>query len=155
MAGTGILKAKYDSDFQAIIDALSRASMPDLEEIANFAGGELAYISQKAFENEEDPVTGKRWEPLKRPRPDGSRDSILHPSGNHGHLKPSLNWQAFPDGSVVFGSNVVYARIHQKGGQAGRGRKALIPARPYMGVPSDFDRRILNDPAVLELLGIK
>jgi phage virion morphogenesis protein len=152
MAGTGILKAKYDSDFQAIIDALSKAAMPDLEEIANFAGGELAYISQKAFENEEDPVTGKRWEPLKRPRPDGSRNPILDDGGQ---LIDSLNWQASTDGSVVFGSNMVYARIHQKGGKAGRGRRTLIKARPYMGVPSDFDRRILNDPAVLELLGLK
>jgi phage gpG-like protein len=48
-----------------------------------------------------------------------------------------------------------YARIHQKGGEAGRGKKSLIPARPYMGVPKDFDRRILNDPAVLEMLGLK
>jgi phage gpG-like protein len=74
-----------------------------------------------------------------------------------------------------------YARIHQEGGKTkahdikARNGKALsftgrdgkqvvrksvkhpgseITARPYMGVPKDFDRRLLEDPAVLKLLGL-
>lgn len=157
MAGAGIVKAEYDSgEFQAIINALSKAAMPDLKAIAEFAGGELDYISKKAFEHEKEPVDGKKWEPLKKPRPDGSTNPILNPPGNeHGQLKRSLIFEAFPDGSVIFGSNMIYARIHQQGGQAGKGNKTTIPARPYMGVPKDFDRRILNDPAVLKLLGLE
>ncbi|GHT56959.1 hypothetical protein AGMMS50268_13350 [Spirochaetia bacterium] len=151
MAGAGVVKAEYDSEFQAILDALSKAAMPDLKKIADFAGGELDYISKKAFEKEKDPVTDEAWEPLKHPREDGSTNPILVDGGQ---LKRSLVWQSFPDGSVIFGSNMVYARIHQLGGAAGRGGKSLIPARPYMGVPQDFDRRILNDPAVLKLLGL-
>ena len=152
MAGAGIVKAEYDeSEFQAILDALSKASMPDLLSIADFAGAELDYISKKAFGNEKDPVTEKNWEALKRPRPDGSTNPILNYGGQ---LKRSLSWEAFPDGSVIFGSNMEYARIHQEGGQAGKDKKANIPARPYMGVTKDFDRRILNDPAVLKLLGL-
>ena len=152
MAGAGIVKAEYDSgEFQTILDALSKAAMPDLRMIADFAGGELDYISKKAFEQEKDPVDEKNWEPLKKPRPDGSTNPVLNYGGQ---LKRSLIWEAFPDGSVIFGSNMVYARIHHQGGEAGRGKKALIPARPYMGVPKDFDRRILNDPAVLDLLGL-
>jgi len=149
MAGSGIVKAEYDnSEFEAILDALSKAAMPDLQAIADFAGGELDYISKKAFEQEKDPVTQKRWEALKMPRPDGSTNQLLHPDGQkHGQLYRSLIWQGFPDGSVIFGSNVVYARTHQEGRDA-------IPARPYMGVPQDFDRRILNDPAILKLLGL-
>ena len=151
MAGAGILKAEYnDSEFQAIIDALSKASAPDLMDIAEFAGGELAYISEKAFEKEEDPVTGKSWKELERPNKSGKKLQ-----GKPSHLKKTLIWQASPDGSVVFGSNMIYARIHQKGGQAGRGLRSKIPARPYMGVPKDFERRILNDPAILEKLGFK
>ena len=153
MAGAGIVKAEYNAgEFQAILDALSKAAMPDLKSIAGFAGGELDYISKKAFEHEKDPVTGKKWKPLKVPRPDGSTNPILVDGGQ---LKRSLIWESFPDGSVIFGSNMVYARIHQEGGQAGRGLKTLIPARPYMGVPKDFDRRILSDPAVLKLLGLE
>ena len=155
MAGVGIVKAEYnESEFQAILTALSKAAMPDLLEIARMAGGELDYISSKAFEHEKDPVTEKNWEPLKQPRPNGETNPILWYGGQ---LKRSLigSWEAYPDGSVIFGSNMVYARIHQQGGQAGRGNKTTIPARPYMGVPKDFDRRILNDPAVLKLLGLE
>jgi len=150
MAGTGIVYAAYDNaEFQAIIDALSKAAMPDLKAIADFAGGELARISEKAFENEKDPVTEIRWEELKRPNKSGKTLQ-----GKPYHLKRTLIWESFPDGSVIFGSNMEYARIHQKGGQAGKDRKVKIPARPYMGVTKDFDRRILNDPAILKLLGL-
>ena len=150
MAGAGILKAEYGNEFQAIIEALSKASEPDLIDIANFAGEELAYISEKAFEKEEDPASGKGWEKLERPNKSGKKLQ-----GKPAHLKRTLVWEASPDGSVVFGSNMIYARIHQLGGNAGRGLKSEIPARPYMGVPKDFDRRILNDPAILEKLGLK
>jgi phage virion morphogenesis protein len=152
MAGAGILKAEYnDSEIQAIIDALGKASMPKLFEIAESAGGELAYITEKALENEKDPVTGIRWKDLLHPRPDGTTHPILNYGGQ---LKRSMVWQAFPDGSVIFGSNMEYARIHQQGGETGRGKKTKIPARPYMGVPKDFDRNFLNDPKILELLGL-
>lgn len=152
MAGAGVVKLEWDErEFQAVIDALSRAAMPDLEAVADFAGGELDHIAKAAFEKRKDPVTGTPWKPLKRPRRDGSTEPILNAGGQ---LKRSLVWQTFPDGVVIYGSEEEYARIHQEGGQAGRGRTALIPARPYMGIPGDFDRRVLNDPAVLQLLGL-
>ena len=151
MAGAGIVKAEYnDSEFQEIIDALSKASMPDLLKLGEFAGAELDYISKKkAFEKEKDPVSEKNWEKLKRPRHEGKKMLDLG-----GHLYRSLTWEAFPD-AVIYGSNVEYARIHQEGGQTGRGKKSNIPARPYMGVTKDFDRRLLSDPEVLKLLGLE
>ena len=151
MAGAGIEVSWNEREFEAILQALSKAAMPDLKAIADFAGAELDYISKQAFEKEKDPVTGAPWKPLKRPRKNGSVRPILNAGGQ---LKRSLSWEAFGDGSVIYGSNMVYARIHQKGGKAGRGQKVLIPARPYMGVPTDFDRRILNDPAILDKLGM-
>ncbi|MDD3553228.1 MAG: phage virion morphogenesis protein [Deltaproteobacteria bacterium] len=36
--------------------------------------------------------------------------------------------------SVTIGSPMRYAAIHQFGGQAGRGRKVTIPARPYLPI---------------------
>jgi phage gpG-like protein len=42
---------------------------------------------------------------------------------------------------VEIGSDVVYARIHQMGGRAGRGHQAVIPARPFLPsaeMPSDW-----------------
>ena len=38
----------------------------------------------------------------------------------------------FPIIKGVVGSNLVYARIHELGGLAGRGRKVKIPMRPYL-----------------------
>jgi phage gpG-like protein len=172
MAGAGILKAEYEaSEFQHIIDALHKASSPVLLEIAEAAGAELERISKKvAFKDEKDPVTGQKWEKLKNPREKGK---ILWDGGQ---LRRSLNWNAFPDGSVIFGSNMEYARIHQLGGKTSAheikpyNAKALhfngtfakrvshpgskIPARPYMGVPKDFDRTFLDDPAIKEKLGV-
>jgi len=150
MAGAGIVKAEYEGDgLDKIMAAISKASMPDLAKLADFAGGELLDISQKAFEDEKDTVDGKPWDPLKRKRADGTDRPILQYGGQ---LKRSLIWEGFPDGSVIFGSNMIYARIHQKG--SGEGGRANIPARPYMGITRDFDRRVLNDPAVLKLLGL-
>ncbi len=43
---------------------------------------------------------------------------------------------------VEVGSNLVYAAIHQFGGEAGRGKAATIPARPYLGIDSEDEREI-------------
>jgi phage virion morphogenesis protein len=153
MAGSGILKAEYDAaEVQYIIDALHKASSPIMQEIAEAAGGELDRISKKkGFEDEKDPVTGKRWDDLLHRRSDGSDHPILRAGGQ---LYRSMNWNAYPDGSVIYGSNMEYARIHQKGGETGRGKKTKIPARPYMGVPKDFERNFFDDPKIRELLGV-
>jgi phage virion morphogenesis protein len=176
MAGAGI-EVTLDGEFSAILAALNRASRHSKRAIADFMGGELHEISMKAFADEADPVTGKKWEPLKYPPSDGDGHKILQDNGT---LRDSLTWDAQNDGAVVFGSNRVYARIHQQGGttrahpiKARNGRVlsflkngkrvtvksvkhpgSRIPARPYMGVPADFDRRVLTDPAVLRLFSI-
>jgi phage virion morphogenesis protein len=146
MAGTGIVYAEYKkSEYRAILDALEKVSMPKLLKLAQFAGKELSNISKKAFEQEKDPVTGTKWEKLERKRPNGKENPILRYSG---HLFRTLTYNAYPDGSVIFGSNVIYAHVHQAGYEN-------IPARPYLGAPDGLDRKILNDPAVQELLGLK
>jgi phage virion morphogenesis protein len=149
MGGTGI-EITIDGAFRAMLDALARASNPDRLAITRAMGEELEAISNQAFEDEADPVTGEKWEPLKHPRKDGSAGHLLR---DQSILYPSRRHIDTPEGTT-YGSHLVYARIHQKGGDAGRGRKTHIPARPYMGVPGDFDRRFLNDPAVLKLLGV-
>jgi phage gpG-like protein len=175
MAGAGIT-VSFDANYNHILDALKKASMPDLEAIADFMGGELHDISSDAFRNRADPVTGKKWEKLKDPYK-GSDEATLHRSGI---LEASRHWIT-EGGTVVYGTNLQYGRIHQEGGKTSahkitaRNGKALsftgrdggkrvvksvnhpgsdIPARPYMGVPDDFDRRLLDDPAVIKLLGL-
>jgi phage gpG-like protein len=171
MAGAGI-EARMEG-YQAILDALSRAAKPDMKKIADFAAGELHDVSNTAFETESDPVTGAKWAPLKHPRPDGSVAAILR---HHGILFGSIVHEGYSDGTAVLGTNLVYGRIHQEGGRTAahtitpKHAKALrfsgrfagkvnhpgsdVPARPYMGVPPDFERRVLNDPYILNLLGL-
>lgn len=103
----------------------------------------------------------------------GSTTPVL---SDRGTLKRSIIFDAFPDGSVIIGSNLVYARIHQESGKTSphtikpRNAKALsflgiyrklvhhpgsdIPARPFFGVPKDFERDFFDDPAIKDALGM-
>lgn len=51
-------------------------------------------------------------------------------------LQNSITAKAGTDRAEI-GTNVEYARIHQLGGKAGRGRKVTIPARPYLMVQDE------------------
>jgi phage gpG-like protein len=176
MAGAGI-EVTYDSQFSKILTALEKASMPDLEAVADFMGGELHDISNTAFQKRADPVTGEGWADLKQPYK-GDKKSTLRRGGI---LFASRNWIT-EGGKFICGSNMEYARIHQEGGKtkayeikarngkalsfAGRDGKQVvrqsvrhpdseIPARArHGGVPKDFDRRLLEDPAVVKQLGL-
>ena len=56
-----------------------------------------------------------------------------------GILRNSIHGQASRYG-VVVGTNLVYSRIHQLGGKAGRGLRTKIPARPYLVIQdADYD----------------
>ena len=61
------------------------------------------------------------------------RGQILKILQAEGTLIASIGLVVRPNG-VQIGSNQKYASIHQLGGQAGRGKKVTIPARPYLGV---------------------
>ena len=175
--GAGV-EVRFDGEYQKIIDALQKASAPNLLSIAHAGGLALKDVTKEAFKNEADPATGTKWESLKNPRgplakSPGSTSPILK---DRGTLRRSISFNAFPDGSVIIGSNMVYARLHQEGGQTKahdirpRNTKALaflgicrklvhhpgskIPARPFLGVPKDFERQFFDDPAIKELLGL-
>jgi phage virion morphogenesis protein len=173
MAGAGI-EVKIDGEYQKIIDALQKASSPALSQIAHAGGLALKNVSKEAFQKQADPATGEKWAALKNPEAkEKNAGRILYLGGQ---LFRSISMNAFPDGSAIVGSNMVYARIHQEGGRTKahdikpRNAKALrfngicrrlvhhpgseIPARPYLGVPKDFERRFFDDPAIKELLGM-
>lgn len=87
---------------------------------------------------------GEAWEPVKNPRKDSKgrpRKGTAKPLVDTGRLRNSISVSTAPT-EVHVGSNVVYARIHQLGGQAGRGRKVTIPARPYLGLSEDDQQEI-------------
>jgi phage virion morphogenesis protein len=96
------------------------------------------------FENESAP-DGTRWKTLsqvtrdKRSKKYGNAPvTILRASGD---LMNSINMQASSDDARI-GSSLIYAAIHQLGGDAGRGKKVTIPARPYLGLSTADEEEI-------------
>lgn len=65
---------------------------------------------------------------------------ILRASGT---LIDTLNYRVEPT-RLTLGSGLVYAAIHQFGGQAGRGLKVTIPQREYLGL-SEADRQMIGE----------
>lgn len=110
--------------------------MADRQLLLETAGEALVSSTKKRFEDGEDP-NGKKWEPSGRAWREGSEDGGFGKTlSDTGRLRDSIDAITISDG-VMVGSNVAYARIHQLGGKAGRGRKVTIPARPYLGVSQE------------------
>ena len=61
-----------------------------------------------------------------------------------GELASSIT-SYYDSDSAVVGTNKVYAAIHQFGGDAGRGKKAKIPARPYLSLTTNDEKQIINE----------
>lgn len=51
----------------------------------------------------------------------------------------------YTNDTAVVGTNEPYAAIHQFGGKAGRGRKATIPARPFLKLTPEDESDIMED----------
>jgi phage virion morphogenesis protein len=62
---------------------------------------------------------------------------------SQGGLAASIS-KSVTGNAVTVGTNKVYAAIHQFGGQAGRGKKVTIPARPFL-VMQDEDVEDMMD----------
>lgn len=93
-------------------------------------GEALVSGTLKRFDAEEGP-DGKKWQPSKRAAAESGKTLT-----NTARLRKSIDYAATAS-KVMVGSNVVYARIHQMGGKAGKGHKLTIPARPYLGVSKE------------------
>ena len=107
-------------------------------------GETVAASIQRNFETGGRP-TG--WQPLSEAtRAVKKGGSILVAKGFAGGLLGSIH--AEPEEHVVYvGTDKVYGAIHQFGGQAGRGRKVTIPARPFLMVQDE------DVEEIVELLG--
>ena len=68
-----------------------------------------------------------------------------------GLLVGSIDWRAGNEDLRV-GTNLAYAAIHNFGGKAGRGKKVVIPPRPFM-VVQDEDLEEINDALEDHLTG--
>ena len=136
--------------------ALGKAAhaLGNTQALMESVGEALISGTLKRFDDEEDP-DGNKWEPSRRATDDGGQTLT-----DTGRLRRSVDYAATP-GKVMVGSNLKYARIHQKGGTitpkkakklvfTGRdGKKVAVdkvtlPARPYLGI-SDEDLKEVKD----------
>ncbi|MDD2870088.1 phage virion morphogenesis protein [Neomegalonema sp.] len=140
MAGVSASVRIEDDGFRAALEALLRRSA-NLRPVFAEIGSALQASTEDRFENEEGP-DGRAWR-THSPATLLRRGSGARKLRDKNHLYQSLNWRASRLEAAV-GTNRVYARIHQLGGKAGRGRKVEIPARPYLGVDAE-DREMIGE----------
>lgn len=106
--------------------------------------GIFAYSTEENFKNEGRP---DKWQDLsevtKKKRKEKNRwpGQILQVEG----LLASSVTTYYDDESAVIGSNSDYAAIHQLGGDAGKGKKVKIPARPYIKITDSEQQEILDE----------
>lgn len=143
-----------DRELQQALERL-RSRVTDLSPVMRDIGELLVERAKQRFATSTAP-DGTRWQPnapatilsyLERyggtRRKDGglskrgaSRAAGKKPLiGETKQLMGTLYYQAGRD-AVTVGSPMAYAAIHQFGGQAGRGRRVTIPARPFLPVTS-------------------
>lgn len=133
----------------AFAELVKRAT--DMAPLLRKIVGHVADASEESFATERSP-DGIPWVDLS-PRTIAARKKRGHWPGSklqvRGTLALSVGQLAataeYGPNHVTVGSNVPYARIQQKGGQAGRGGKVHIPARPYLGISAEVRDAIQAD----------
>jgi phage virion morphogenesis protein len=88
---------------------------------------------------------GKPWQSLaastlqrKRAKGKGGMGILMHEPD----LATSIHAHNPTDKSVTIGTSLIYALIHQFGGETGRGYKVNMPVRPYIGVSNTDKERL-------------
>jgi phage virion morphogenesis protein len=117
-----------------ISPALARRAraIADRRPILEAMGMELVSITKRNFTDAT--LRPSVWAPLKPAtiKAKKGKGGILR--GPNAVLQRSIRVTSVTNDQVVAGTDRPYAAIHQLGGRAGQGGKAVIPARPYFPV---------------------
>jgi len=122
------------------------------------AGNEIALMIKENFLNEG--FFGQHWQEVKRRQPrtiivktksgrkkktipcaKGAAGKRRILTGDTGNLRRSIRYKV-TDNKLIIYSDVVYAKIHNEGGMAGRGLKTKIPKRQFIGPHPQLDKKI-------------
>lgn len=156
MSGISIEVKIEDNEGKALFDRLQRR-LQDLTPAMKVIGQIIRTSVVKNFEAGGRP---SKWKPSKRALTESGRTMV-----DTGRLMKSITAKAYPDRAEV-GTNVIYAAIHQFGGDItaknsrylkfrigkrwAQKRKVTIPARPFLMV-QDEDWQEIKE-AILEYL---
>lgn len=126
------LSIKIESiEMEAMLHELS-GRMDDLTPVMQTIGEIIVEQTDTAFETGVGP-DGKAWPESGRALATGGQTLI-----DTAVLRNSINVLATAN-QVEVGTNVLYAAIHQLGGRAGRGKKTIMPARPFLPDQDSID----------------
>jgi phage virion morphogenesis protein len=137
-------RVRIDIDSAELEQALDRLFRAVLNTRPLFASlGELALLTVRGYFDEQREPDGTPWQELSPPyleykRKKGFRTAILQ---KRGVLFKSITYAASRE-EVVVGTNLVYGRIHQFGGDIERQGVAgaytiTLPPRPYLNLGDD------------------
>ena len=139
-----MLQIEIDSrDFERGMARLLQ-NMENRRPITAGIAAELLSMSEDNFASES--WGGDPWEQSKRAAKENGK--TLQKTGQ---LAASLTTQSSNDFARI-GTNKVYAAIHHMGGQAGRGRKVNIPARPYLPINNSGNLQANADKQILDIV---
>lgn len=126
------LSVKIESiQMEAMLNELA-GRMDDLTPVMQTIGEIIVEQTDTAFETGVAP-DGTAWPASGRALATGGQTLI-----DTAVLRNSINVLA-TDNQVEVGTNVLYAAIHQLGGKAGRGKKTVIPSRPFLPDQDSLD----------------
>lgn len=149
-----------DSSLKSALQSLA-ARLSDMRPALRSAAAVLRDEAMQSFDDQRSPE-GMRWPRLKaasiiararRRAPKGyaknrartlARFADAKALLDTGQLRNSLRVQRVTNSEAVMGTRLPYAAVHQFGGKAGRGRKVMIPARPFLGLSERGQSDILG-----------
>lgn len=131
-----------DREITSRLERLARKGS-DLTPVMREISGDMLDAVQENFDKEGRP---RRWPELspayrRRLAKKGKTGKMLNRTS--GGLYHSIH-AGYDSSSATVGTNKAYAAIHHFGGRAGRGKKAEIPARPYLHLDDADTRRIVE-----------
>lgn len=107
----------------------------------------MELVTRKRFDTETAP-DGKRWAANKPGTKKFSIRKVLH---GETLLLRDLFEHVIDSSGFTFGSNRIYARIHQLGGEAGpRAHRIRLPARQHLGVNAD-DAKVFEEEIIAHM----
>ncbi|WP_334087130.1 phage virion morphogenesis protein [Helicobacter typhlonius] len=110
------------------------SALKDTEPLMAHIANTLALFTSQSFEKETSPF-GEKWKPLSSAtlkKSKGLKKKLVDKAKLVNSIHTSHTTK-----SASIGTSVVYARIHQYGGKAGRNHKVIIPARPFIPISKE------------------
>jgi len=135
MAGIKLTVTVADAEVQAAFAELGRRGR-DLAPVMERVAAHYESSTRLRFEDQVAP-DGMPWLPSQRAIRESGKTLY-----DQGLLLGSISSRGFADRAEI-GFAKVYAAIHQFGGEAGRGRKVKLPARPFLGSSADDDAEVI------------